>query len=43
MVIRRSAREARPNQRLQRTSAAQTAFAQQKPLIHGTVRRNYIF
>jgi hypothetical protein len=35
MVIRQLAREARPNQRLQRTSAAQTSFAPRTPLIRG--------
>jgi hypothetical protein len=39
MVIRRLAREARPNQRLQRTSAAQTAFAPRTLLIRGAVRQ----
>ncbi len=35
MVIRWLAREARPNQRLQRTSAAQTSVAPRPPLIRG--------
>jgi hypothetical protein len=39
MVIHRLAREARPNQRLQRTSAAQTSFALRPPLIRGAVRQ----
>ena len=39
MVIHRLAREARPNQRLQRTSVAQTVFAPRTPLIRGAVRR----
>jgi hypothetical protein len=39
MVIHRLAREARPNQRLQQTSVAQTAFAPRTPLIRGAVRR----
>ena len=38
MVIRQLAREARPNQRLQRTSAAQTSFAPRTPLIRGAVK-----
>ena len=38
MVIRRLASEARLNQRLQRTSAAQRSFAPRPPLIRGVVR-----
>jgi hypothetical protein len=38
MVIRQLAREARPNQRLQRTAAAQTSFVPRTPLISGAVR-----
>ena len=37
MVIRRLAREARPNQQLQRTSAAQTSFAPRLPVSRGAV------
>jgi len=38
MVIRRLAREARPNQRLQRTSAAQTSFAPRLPVSRANVK-----
>jgi hypothetical protein len=38
-VARGSGREARPNQRLQRTSATQTAFALRTLLIRGAVGR----
>lgn len=39
MVSRRLAREARPDQRRQQTSAAHTACVPQTPLIRGAVRR----
>ncbi len=39
MVIHRVAREARPNQRLQRTSVTQTSFAPWPPLIREAVSR----
>jgi len=38
MGFRWLAREARPNQRLQRTPAAQTSFVPRPPLIHGADR-----
>ena len=38
MVIRRLAREARPNQRLQRTSAAQTSFDPRLPVSRANVK-----
>ena len=40
MALRRLAREERPNQRLQRASAAQTSFAPRPPLVRGAVRRH---
>ncbi len=39
MVIRRLACKARSNQRLQRTSVAQTSVAPRTPLIRGAVSR----
>jgi hypothetical protein len=42
MVIRRLACEARPNQQLQQTSDAQTAFVPRPPLIRGAVTRGNI-
>jgi len=38
MALRRLAREARPNQRLQRTSAAQTSFDPRLPVSRANVK-----